>query len=97
MNKSVTASSDLRNALVGLQSVAEGMGNDFNASKKFLDQYTADGLVPMNNAATALKNLFARGFNLEESIQLMSRFKDSASFGRQASLSLGEAVQTATE
>jgi hypothetical protein len=53
--------------------------------------------VTTQEAATSLKNLLSRGYNLDESIKLMDAFKNSATYGRQASLGLGEAVQTATE
>jgi len=38
-----------------------------------------------------------RGFTLDEAIQMIERLKDAAAIGRQAHLSLGEAVVTATE
>lgn len=86
-----------QNAFVWLQSVAEWTGQDFAKAKVFVDEFTKDGLVPTEDAALSLKNLFARGFNLEESIVLMNRFKDSAAFGRQSQLQLWEAIVGATE
>jgi hypothetical protein len=88
---------DLQNSLVGLRSIAEGTGQDFAKAQKFIESFTQDGLVSAADAATSLKSLFQRGFSLEESIVLMDRFKDSASFGRQSALWLGEAIRWATE
>ncbi len=95
---SATASyTENRSAMVGLRSIAEGTGNSFGAVQKEVDKFIADGLVPLADASTAVKNLLARGFGLDEAIDIMNRFKDSAAFGRQSSLELGEAVRTATE
>lgn len=83
--------------MVGLQSIVKGTGNDFGQAQKFIQDFTKDGLITTGEAATSLKNLLAKGFNLKEASDLMMRFKDSAAFGRQAALSMGEAVQGATE
>jgi len=87
----------LENSFNWLKSIAIWTWKDFNKTQEFITSFTSDWLVPMADAATSLKNLFARGFSLEESTQLMNAFKDSASFWRQASLSLWEAVRSATE
>lgn len=97
IKKAVDASSELQNSMVGLKSIVEGTGGDFDKAKKFVQEFTADGLVATADAATSLKNLLSRGFSLDEASVLMDRFKNSAAFGRQASLGLGEAVKTATE
>lgn len=60
IKKAVDASSELSNSLVGLKSIAEGTGNDFNKAKEFINNFTKDGLVPTADAATALKNLLSR-------------------------------------
>lgn len=97
IKKAVDASSTLQNSMVGLKSIVEGTGGDFDKAKKFVQEFTADGLVATADAATSLKNLLSRGFSLDEASVLMDRFKNSAAFGRQASLGLGEAVRSATE
>lgn len=96
-NEAIQASTRQENALTGLRSIVEGTGNDFSKAKQFIDEYTSDGLVPLGNAATSLKNLLSRWFGLDEARVIMDRFKDSAAFGRQASLGLWEAIQWATE
>ncbi|MDP4134000.1 MAG: hypothetical protein Q8882_08315 [Bacillota bacterium] len=86
-----------RSSMVGLQSVVVGTGNNFKEAQKFINDYTNDGLIPASNAATALKNLLNRGYTQTQAEEVLNRLKDSASFGRQASLSLGDAVQSAAE
>ena len=93
----VKAFNDFNNSMIGLKSVVQGTGNDFSQAQGFIDDFTKDGLIVAADAATALKNLLARGFGLGEASTILNRFKDSAAFGRQASLSLGEAVKGATE
>ncbi|MCJ8008122.1 hypothetical protein ACFFF5_17785 [Lederbergia wuyishanensis] len=94
---SMMAASDLESAFKGLESILVGQGRNFAKAKGFIDDYIEDGLVPLTNAVTAYKNLAARGYNDEQIQSVMNRLKDAASFGRQASYSLGEAVSSATE
>jgi hypothetical protein len=53
---------------------------------------SADGLMPLGDAASGLKNLLASGMSLDQAIKLMKAFKDSAAFGRQGSLEFGQAI-----
>lgn len=91
------AANEYTSSLKGLRSIAEGVGEDFGAAKSALNEFTDDGLIPTSAAATALKNLFARGFEADQAIDILNRLKDSAAFGRQSSLSMGDAVRSATE
>lgn len=97
IKNSIEAASNLNNSLAGLKSVVVGTGGDFDKAKAVIQKFTSDGLVSTENAATSLKNLIAKGFSLDEAATLMDRFKDSASFGRQSALGLGEAIRGATE
>lgn len=94
---SVNAANELSAALTGLQSILDGQGRSFSAAKAFIEEYTKDGLIPATNAITAYKNLALRGYDDSQIRQVMIALKDSAAFGRQASYSMGEAVQSATE
>lgn len=94
---SVKAASDLVGAWTGLNSIIEGQGGSFAKAKSFIEDYIADGLVPLENAVTAYKNLAMRGYDSTQIEQTMTAFKNSAAFGRQASLTMGQAVQSATE
>ena len=93
----VSATSELSNAWTGLNSILEGQGKSFSKAKGFIEEYISDGLVSATEATTAYKNLSLRGYNTEQIEQVMTALKDSATFGRQASYGLGEAVATASE
>lgn len=95
--ESVNAANELSSALTGLQSIVEGQGRSFSAAQKFIEEYTKDGLIPATNAITAYKNLAMRGYDDSQIQQVMVALKDASAFGRQASYSMGEAVQSATE
>ena len=97
LDKAVDAAVRNQNALMGLSSVAKGTGNDMGAATKAAQQLASDGLMPVSDAATGLKNLLASGFSLPEAVRLLEAFKDSAAFGRQGALDFGTAVRTATE
>ena len=94
--ESVDAARELSDAMTGLQSIMDGQGRSFSRAQKFIEAYTADGLVPATNAINAYKNLALRGYDDSQIQQVMTALKDSAAFGRQASYSMGEAVQSAT-
>lgn len=93
----VKEASSLASALVGLESVTSGQGKSFADAQAFINDYISDGLVPATNAITAYKNLAMRGYDTTQIKDTLTILKDTAAFGRQASQSMGEAVQTATE
>ena len=97
VKEAVAAANEYNNAMVGLESLANGAGQDFGALKAAAEELAADGLMPVSDAAAALKNLLARGFDAQEAIDLIKRLKDASAFGRQGQLSMGEAVRSATE
>lgn len=97
LNEMTMAYVQNRNAMIGLRSIAEGTGQDMGTINKSVQDLTNDGLIPLAQASTAVKNLLARGFNAQEAIDIINRLKDAAAFGRQASYSLADAVATATE
>lgn len=94
---SVKAATDLTNAMIGLKSIVDGQGRSFAAANKFLQNYISDGLIPATDAVTAYKNLAMRGYTDPQIQSTLTALKDSAAFGRQASLTLGQAVSSATE
>ena len=93
---SIEAAEELQNAMTGLKSIMDGQGKSFKNAQKFINDYTKDGLIPANNAITAYKNLALRGYNTEQIKQVMNALKDSATYGRQSSYTLGQAVQSAS-
>lgn len=94
---SVTAANQTSNAWQGLQSIMDGQKRSFSNAKAWIQDYVSDGLIPLQNAVTAYKNLAARGYDDSQIQQVLTALKDSSAYGRQASYSMGEAVQTATE
>lgn len=93
----ISSASKVQSAFTGLNSIVRGTGNSFAQAQDFINKYTADGLVSIEETATAYKNLLSRGYDASQIEDVLSRLKDSAAFGRQASYDLGEAVVTATE
>ncbi|HZK20886.1 MAG TPA: hypothetical protein VFC76_01265, partial [Oscillospiraceae bacterium] len=94
---SVKSATNLTNAMTGLKSIVDGQGKSFAEAQGFINSYTKDGLIPATDAITAYKNLAARGYDTKQIERSMLALKDSSAFGRQSSLSMGEAVKTATE
>ena len=95
--KCVQVASETQSAWSGLGSIINGQGKDFNRAQGFIKSYVKDGLVPLNNAVTAYKNLSARGYDQSQIERVMLALKDSAAYGRAASYSYGDAIQSATE
>lgn len=93
----VNAASEIQSAWTGLNSIASGTEKSFAEAQKFISEYTNDGLVSVTEAVTSYKNLLSRGYDTTQIENTLTALKDSASFGRQASYDLGEAVVTATE
>jgi phage tail tape-measure protein len=86
----VDTASQMSASMIGLQSVVEGTGGSFAGAQKFINGYIEDGLIPAMNAMTAYKNLAMRGYDVTQIEQTMNALKDSAAFGRQASLTMGQ-------
>ena len=97
LGDSISSANKFQGAMLGLESVATSFTGDADAARQAAIDLSSDGLLPLADAATGLKNLLAAGYGLPEAIALMERFKDSAAFGRQGALSLGEAIRGATE
>lgn len=97
LNESIASANKFQGAMLGLESVAQAFTGDVDGARQAAIALSSDGLLPLADAATGLKNLLAAGYGLPEAITLMERFKESAAFGRQGALSFGEAIRGATE
>lgn len=86
-------------AQTGLASIASFKMVDPDLANEQIQSLKAvkAGLMDIGSASTAMKNLLASNFTLEQSVELINRLSESAAFGRQSSLSFGEAVRSATE
>lgn len=87
----------LENALIGLSSVASSTGQDVQGIKDAAQELAADGLIPLTDVSSSLKNLLSTGLDAEESIRLFKSLRDAAAFNRSGQLELGEAIRGATE
>lgn len=97
MEEAITVYNKFEASNMGLRSMIQGQGRDFQQAKGFIDSYISDGLIPMTDAVTAYKNLASRGYSDEQIKNTMNRLKDASAFGRRASLDMGSAVRTASE
>lgn len=95
--ESSQAAMTLSDAFTGLKSILDGQGRSFSDAQAFIEEYTEDGLIPATNAITAYKNLASRGYDDSQIRQVMTALKDASAYGRQASYTMGEAVESATE
>lgn len=97
IGSAIAASQKYTNAFMGLRSISAAFGHDLNATKQAAIELSSDGLMTVTESAEGLKNLLATRFELPQAINLMKAFKDSAAFGRQGMLELGQAVVGATQ
>lgn len=97
LKASVDALRESERSFKGLESASAHAGISIRESFGAATQLAADGLVTVGEASTALQNLLARGYSLDQAIQTLTRLKDAAAFNRQAHLSMGEAVVSASE
>lgn len=89
----VDAAMKAESAFMGLNSQLTAQGRSFADAKSWLEEYVADGLVPMTNAASAYKQLASAGFDDAQIRDMMEATKDMATYNRQAHYSMGEAVE----
>jgi hypothetical protein len=84
-------------AMLGLDAVARAMGISVTDARAAAQSLAADGLLTVQQAAEALKNVLIVGYGLPEATQLLNAHKDAAAFNRQGMLSLGDALVRVTE
>lgn len=84
-------------AFKGLESVAQRTIGTFTGAKDAVQSLTQDGLLTLAEASKAVQAGLASGFSLDETMNLIKTFKDSAAFNRQAGLEFGESVVRAME
>ncbi|MDD3410522.1 MAG: hypothetical protein PHY12_06900 [Eubacteriales bacterium] len=92
----IEASNKYAASMRGLESIATASGIGTEVMQTALDG-VVDKFFDAAAAATAYKNLLSRGYTLDQATTTITRLKNAAAYGRQASLSLKDAVVTATE
>lgn len=95
--KGVDANNQLKASFEGLNSIATGNVGSYEKIKQELIKVQADGMIPLVNATNAYKNLLMRYQDEETAIKMFDKIADAAAFGRQAHLSLGQAIEGTTE
>src|SRR4030067_387607 len=73
----INASSQLKQTMTGLTTVAKAFGEDENKATEAAKKLASDGLLTVKEAADGLKNLIPR-MGLENAIKEMMGLKDSA-------------------
>lgn len=81
----------------GLEAVANYSGVGIGRAMQEAQKLASDGMMTVAEASKALQNLLSRGYNIDQAVDTLNRLKDAAAFNRQASLSMGDAVMSATE
>ena len=97
IKKGIEAYTQYTNALSGLQSQMEYIGEDMSKAQEMMEELTKDGLMSEADVAASIKNLTLYGLSLEEANEVILRLKDSAAYNREAHYSLSEAVRVTTE
>lgn len=93
----IDKANQFESSLIGVRSVAANFGITATEITETVESLASDGLVPVQDVASSLKNLLATGLNIEESTKLFLTLKDAAAFGRQGFLDLGQAIEGATQ
>ena len=98
-DEAVKISSERQNALAGLQSASVFKGISPEEVQKAVTglRLVKAGILDISSASTAMKNLLSSNFTLQQSVDILERFSDSAAFGKQAALDYNEAISRATE
>lgn len=96
-SSSITAANAYEQALGGLNSTAHGMGDNADAATQAAQRLSADGLIPVTQSISALRNLLASGFSVPQATQMLDALKDKLAFNRQGYGTMGDAVIHATK
>lgn len=95
--EALSMASSVEVSFLKLQTVLASTGKSFANAYSFINKYTQDGLVSVGQATEAYANLAQRGYNTDQIQTVLDIIKESAMVGRQAGLTVGEAVITATQ
>ncbi|MFH1984120.1 MAG: hypothetical protein ABIL58_19955 [Pseudomonadota bacterium] len=97
LKESLNAFEVAQNSLKGLAGVARYNGVEIGEAMQAASAMTEDGLMNIAASSKSLQNLLSRGFKIDEALTMLGRLKDAAAFNRAGSLSMAEAVESATE
>jgi hypothetical protein len=97
LSESIDEAMKAQSAFTALAVTARFAGESIGVALGEASKLAADGLITVAEASQALQNLLSRGYDLGQSVEMLNRLKDAAAFNRQAHLSMGQAVVSATE
>jgi len=86
-----------QSAFLGLEAVATRTIGSYSQAKDAAKSLADDGMMSIVEASKAVQAGLASGFSLDETMNVIKTFKDSAAFNRQAGLEFGESVVRAME
>ncbi len=92
LKTAVDASNKTQNAFAGLASATRAFNVDAFAARQAAMSLSKDGLISVSTAAQSLESLFNGGVGLPDAIKLIQNYKDQAAFGKNATLSMNDAV-----
>ena len=92
----VQAASEMGSKFKGLEFLMRANNRSMSQATAFIQEFTADGLVPMTSAYEAYKNMVSRGYDTSQIEQMLTVMKDAAVYNRQGQFSMGEAIEKAT-
>jgi hypothetical protein len=93
----IDSANNYQRAIAGLNSTSRAMSDNVDLATQAAQKLSSDGLMPVTQSATALRNLLAAGFSLPQAIELMDALKDKLAFNRQGYDNMGDAVVHATK
>ena len=79
-----------------LSSISAQTGQNFDELKQSAIDLASDGLIPIEDAGLAIRNLLRGGLNIGQANKLLEAFKETAALGRAEGLSLADAVKNAS-
>lgn len=72
-------------------------GISFKAIENAANSLSQDGLIPLEDSITSLRNLLRTGMSLDQARKLLNAFRESAALGSKDGTSLGESIKNASE
>jgi len=98
LDSSIKKFSEAQSSQLGFQATANKLNVDMTALNGAVQSLTADGLLPVTTAQSALQNLMQAGLtDVGSMVRLMTNFKDEAIFGKSASIDYATAVSNLAE
>ncbi len=96
--KAIDEAKTLESSLIGVTTVTNAFGGSVSEITSQAKRLAADGLIPLSDVTGSLKNLVATfDGDIGKAVSTFESFRDAAAFNRQETLSLGEAIRSASE